>query len=401
MIKRRRLDASDGLRIAVDATCWLNNRGYGRHARDLLGALVRIDTQNRYCFFVDSQEMLKSIPDGVESVLVPVGTSTALAASADGNRSLQDIWRMSRALSRSDFDLVLFPSVYSYVPVLSRAHQIVFIHDVIAEKFPELTVPSLPRRLLWQSKVRLALYQAGTIVTVSEYSKQGIVEVFKVNPNQVHVVGEAPNPVFKRLEKPKLPTVLNKEFPEASRSVVYIGGFGPHKNLSRLVETFAKIAAFPEFSDVYLILVGEYQKEVFHTTFAELRQQIEMLGIQRRVIFTGYLPDPDVVNLLNQASVLVLPSLMEGLGLPAIEAAACGCPVVATKSSPLPELLGEGGVYLKLLESKELEDALRLVLGSEEIRKKMRAAGLKATQMLTWEGAAGDLRYLVEKADAG
>lgn len=396
MKKRMQVDATGGLRVAVDATCWLNNRGYGRHARDLLSALVRIDSQNHYCLFVDSQEMMEHIPRGVDSVLVQLESPTALAASSDRNRALPDLWRMSRALSAPDFDLVLFPSVYSYVPVLSRAHKMVFIHDVIAEKYPELTMPSLPRRLLWQAKVGLALRQAGTIVTVSNYSKQGIVDVFGVDPTQVHIVGEAPNPLFRRLEHSELPAVLARQIPETNRKVVYIGGFGPHKNLSRLVESFARLAVCPDLSDILLILVGEYQKEVFHSAYADLRRQIEALGIQQRVLFTGYLSDQDLVNLLNKACVLALPSLMEGYGLPAVEAAACGCPVVATNASPIPELLGAGGLYFNPLDTQQLEDALRQVLESQDLRQKMSKSGMVAAQALSWDRAAQTLKNLIE-----
>jgi len=396
MKQRRQLDATGGRRVAVDATCWLNSRGYGRHARDLLSALVHIDSQNHYSFFVDSQEMLEHLPHDVDSVLVQVESPTALAASSDGNRALPDLWRMSRALSAPEYDLVLFPSVYSYVPVISRAHKMVFIHDVIAEKFPELTMPRLSRRLLWQAKVGLALRQAGTIVTVSNYSKQGIVEVFKVDPNQVHVVGEAPNPLFKRLEYSELPPVLAGQIPETNRKVVYIGGFGPHKNLGRLVESFARLAVCPDLSDIFLILVGEYQKEVFYSSYAELRRQIEALGIQHRVLFTGYLSDHDLVNLLNKACVLALPSLMEGYGLPAVEAAACGCPVVATSASPIPELLGAGGLYFNPLDTRQLEGALRQVLESQDLRKKMSQSGLVAARALTWDRAAQTLKNLIE-----
>jgi len=396
---KKHIQSSNFRRVAVDATCWLNSRGYGRHARDLLSALVCTDSQNHYCFFVDSEEALEYLPAGVDSVLVNAELPTALAASSDGSRALSDIWRMSRALSRPEFDLVLFPTVYSYVPMFSRAHKMVFIHDVIAEKYPELTMPSLPARLLWNLKVGLALRQADTIVTVSNHSKQGIVEVFKVDPKNVQVVGEAPNPIFRRLENPEPLVQLAGQIPEASRYLVYIGGFGPHKNLSRLVDVFAYLAFLPEMADISLILVGEYQKEVFHSTYAELKQQIETLNIQKRIVFTGYLPDSALVSLLNRACALVLPSLLEGFGLPAIEAAACGCPVVATTASPLPELLGAGGIFFNPLDSQELEVALRQVLESQSLRQKMGIAGLEAAQALTWDGAAQGLKDLIERVD--
>lgn len=389
------LNGSGCRRVAVDATCWQNTRGYGRHARNLLSTLTRIDTENQYIFVVDSENVVELLPVNVESVIVHARKPTAVAASSDGRRALSDMLRMSRAFSQPDFDLVIFPTVYSYVPVFSRAHKVVFIHDVIAEKYPELTLPSLTARLAWDIKVGMAIRQAGTIVTVSEFSKLGIVDVFKVASHAVKVIGEAPSPVFKKVEDPETYISFHKRFPKYGRQVVYVGGFGPHKNLTRLLDVFARLTSHPDFTDIHLVLVGEYESEVFYSEYADLRQQIAALDIEQRVTFTGYLSDEDLVVLLNQAEVLVLPSLLEGLGLPAVEAAACGCPVIATKSSPLPELLGEGGIYFDPLNSDELEGALIKVLGSYALRQTMGEAGLKAAEKLTWNRAAFALKELI------
>jgi glycosyltransferase involved in cell wall biosynthesis len=86
--------------------------------------------------------------------------------------------------------------------------------------------------------------------------------------------------------------------------------------------------------------------------------------------------------------MLALPSLLEGFGLPAIEAAACGCPVIATKESPLPALLGDGGLYIDPAKPADLELALTRVLESATLRQHMRAAGLAAAGRLTWDAAA-------------
>ena len=139
------------------------------------------------------------------------------------------------------------------------------------------------------------------------------------------------------------------------------------------------------------------RKEVFHSQYQELKALIQALGISERVIFTAYLTDEDLVNLLNLSAVLVLPSFMEGFGLPAIEAAACGCPVIATKESPLPSLLGEGGIIIDPRQSVELENALRTVLNSQDIRVKMREYGLKAAKRLTWDAAAKQMIAVINQ----
>ena len=380
------------MRVGIDATCWQNTRGYGRHARGLLSALVRKDQSNRYVFFLDSEDQVRTVPEEAEVRLVRNSLPTAVATSANGHRSVVDMWRMSRALSDPEFDLLLFPTVYSYVPVLSRAKKIVMIHDIIAETFPELTVPNKAARLFWYTKVALGRWQADAIVTVSEYSRKGILDHFRMAPGRILVVGEANDPIFRVLDDPQ-PSARLRALGISSgvRSIVYLGGFGPHKNLEVLLTAFAALAPQHEFADVILVMVGEYEKEVFHSSFKMLKRRVQELNLTNRVVFTGYLTDGDLVTLLNLATVLALPSMMEGFGLPAIEAAACGCPVVATKASPLPTLLGEGALYIDPTDVQDLTRALAQVLVSDSLRQRMREAGVAAARRLTWDAAANQL----------
>src|ERR1041385_5097866 len=92
------------MRIGVDATCWQNSRGYGRHARALLGALVRRYPANGYQFFLDWADKLDALPPAAAVRLLRPSVPTALAASANGHRAFADMWRMSRAISTADLD---------------------------------------------------------------------------------------------------------------------------------------------------------------------------------------------------------------------------------------------------------------------------------------------------------
>ena len=386
------------MHIGVDATCWQNDRGYGRHARALLTEMVKLDTENHYSLVVDSSRNLDMLPSGVDARLVEAGSPTAIAASSTGHRSIQDMWRMSRALSDPAFDVLLFPTVYSYVPVVSRAKKMVMIHDVIAETYPSLTLPTVAARVFWKTKVALGRFQADAIITVSDYSRQGILKRLKIAPDRLFVVGEASDPVFRVLDNPRLTPNLKSLGIVANRlTLLYVGGFSPHKNLELLVEVFAKLAAREAYSDVCLVMVGNYQKEVFHSSFETVRAQVESKGIADRVVFTGYLPDEELVVLLNLSTALVLPSLIEGFGLPAVEAAACGCPVIATSSSPLPGLLAGGGIYIDPTSPEQLEGALLSVLESEALRHRMRNEGIAAASRLTWDSAARQMINLIQK----
>jgi glycosyltransferase involved in cell wall biosynthesis len=388
------------MRIGIDATCWHNTRGYGRHARALLGALLRGDRRHHYVLITDSPAELDTLLPEVEVRRVAASAPTVEAASAKGRRGLRDMWRMSRALAAPDLEVLLFPTVYSYVPVFSRAKKIVMIHDVIAEKYPQLTVPRRLARCLWKAKVALGRWQADALVTVSEHSRRGLVEHFRLQPERVYVVGEASDPVFRVLDAPRpTPRLANLGLAEG-RFLVYVGGFSPHKNLETLVAAFAQLARQDDLADVRLVLVGEYEKEVFHSYYGTIRQQVQTLGVSSRVVFTGFLPDDELVVLLNRATALVLPSLLEGFGLPAVEAAACGCPVIATTASPLPKLLRDGGLFVDPLDRPGWERALLAVLCSEETRRQLGKEGLASAQQLTWDAAAQQLLAVLDRVAA-
>ncbi len=383
------------MKIAVDATCWHNRRGYGRHARALLRQLIRLDSGNQYTLFVDSEKNSEPFPEGAEIRLVRSSAPAVEAASANGRRSFADMARMSRALSAPEFSVVLFPTIYSFVPLLTRARKLVMVHDVIVETFPALTVPRLPARLFWKLKSAAGRFQANALITVSDYSRDAIVRHFGLKPDRVFVVGEASDPVFRRLESPAPSAkLLAAGIRPPARIVAYLGGFSPHKNIEALVEAFAGIASRPEFSDALLVMVGDNSGDAFHTCFGKISEIVRRSGLEKRTIFTGYLDDADVVSLLNMARVLVLPSLMEGFGLPAVEAAACGCPVIATRSSPLPRLLEGAGIFVDSC-AEQIGRALEHILSSDEATTRMSARALEAASKLTWANAARQMMDVI------
>jgi glycosyltransferase involved in cell wall biosynthesis len=181
------------------------------------------------------------------------------------------------------------------------------------------------------------------------------------------------------------------------RLVVHLGGFSPHKNLGMLAEVFAGLARRPEFADVDLVFAGDDANETFVTEIGRLRRQVADLGLEGRVVFTGFLPDEELVVLLNLATVLVLPSLNEGFGLPAMEAAACGCPVIATSVSPLPQILGNAARYVDPRQPRELARELSEVLSDPGTRRRMRAEGLLAAGRHDWRTPARQLAELLRR----
>jgi glycosyltransferase involved in cell wall biosynthesis len=383
------------VRIGVDLTCWTNQRGYGRYTRNLLRALLAADGHHTVVGFADAATIEQAaLPAGLRPVAVPQSEPPARAAAANGRRRLADVWRMSRAARRAELDLIFFPSLYTYFPVLDGARRVVVIHDATPERWPHLVFPTRAGRLAWALKSRLARWQADRVVTVSGAAARAIREHLRVPAARLRVIHEAPDPVFRAADPgagPERGRVLERyAIPSDARVLLYVGGFSPHKNVETLVAAFARLAA-DETRRLHLALVGETTREVFHSCYEALRAQVRRLGLERHVTFTGYVPDADLVHLYHAATALVLPSRDEGFGLPAVEAMACGTPVVASTAGALPELVGDAGLLVPGDRVEELAAALGRLLGRPDLSADLRERGLRRAARLSWDRAATEL----------
>ncbi len=380
------------MRVGVDATCWSNRRGYGRYTRALLTALLELDQQNHYTFFADYESEEFPLPSGVEICRIATKVPTIQAAGADSRRSVADLWAVAQAIRGANADVIFFPSEYTYVPVITRTPQIVTLHDATSELVPEMVFPNQRARFLFGAKKRMAVRLARILLTVSEYSRRRLREKLGIPLERLRVVGEAPDPIFRPLESSSAAEASARwGLPPQSRVLIYVGGFTPHKNLLMLLDVFRELVDRDCFRDLRLVHVGDYATDPFHSSYGELSERVHQAHLEERVLFTGRLSDEDLVVLLNRSDALVLPSFSEGFGLPGVEAAACGKPVLATTESPLPELLGEGAIAVAPADRAGWLAAIERVLTDEGLRERMGKAALDAAGRLSWKNSASQL----------
>jgi len=379
------------MRIGVDATCWANPRGYGRFTRELVPAMAALAPEDTFICFLDDRSAVAfdvTLPN-VERRVVPLRESPTAAAAADGYRSPVDMLRLTRALARERLDAFFSPSVYTFFPVPPGLPTVVTVHDAIAERFPELTLPGWRARLFWRLKVRLALAQARMVLTVSEFAARDIARVLRVSPRRIRIALEAPARVYTAPSTREDAAVIPElQLPANARWFTYVGGFNPHKNIDLLIRAHAAVARELGSNAPHLVLVGPMDRDVFHTSQGPLLQAIEQEGTGHLVHWLGFIPDERLRFLHARSLALVLPSACEGFGLPAVEAAACGTPVVATTESPLPELLAEGGVFVRPGDLDALTTALRELLADEPARLQMGRRARARALTLTWERGA-------------
>ena len=379
------------MRIGVDASCWANGRGYGRFTQELLRAMVVRAPDETFVCFVDQAAEHRWDLKAPNVTLVRVAQSAAPteAASADGSRSPADLLRFTLAVAREPLDVFFSPSVYTWFPLPPRLRAVVTIHDAIAERFPALTLPTRRARLFWRAKVSLALLQSRLVLTVSDYAARELVEVLGVPRSVLRVAVEAPAAVYTPSAAAEVAAAAARlGLPAGARWFMYVGGFSPHKRVDAIVRAHAALVRELGDAAPHLLLVGALAGDAFLGNQGEIRAAIAAAGTERLVHWTGFLADDELRHLHSGAIALLLPSLAEGFGLPAVEAAACGCPVIATTASPLPELLAGGGLFVAPGDDAALLAALTRLATDTAMRDAMAVTARRRAALLTWDRAA-------------
>jgi alpha-1,3-rhamnosyl/mannosyltransferase len=366
------------MRIGIDATCWTHERGYGRFNREIVTAMVSARPYHEFVCMLD--ESAAGVPGlnapNVSTVLVPQSAATRAAPSTGGARSIADMWRLSSAVRRSSLDVFLVPSVHQHFPLPPGLPAVVTVHDAIPEP-----APSLKARLLSKATQRLALKQARLVLAVSDYAARETETHFKVPASRMRVTLKGVSDAYRRTECPEeiLAAAGRARLPVGARWLTYVGGFGSHKHVDVIVRAHAAAARQQCDRPLMLVLVGHPDCDV-----AGIRQVIKECGTEHLVRWVGFLPDREVRHLHSGALALVLVSASEGFGLPAMEAARCGTPVIATTESPLPELLDGGGVFVAPGDVAALHRAIERLATDECQRAQMGARALERASELSW-----------------
>jgi glycosyltransferase involved in cell wall biosynthesis len=380
------------MRIGIDATCWANDRGYGRFTRELVTAMTELSPGDQFVCLLDRRSADRFTLRGshITRIVVDEDAADGAAAATTGTgRSPIDMLRFTRAVHRAGVDVFFSPSVYGYFPLPLGLPAVVTVHDAIPERFPKLTLPTWRDRLFWRMKVRLALWQARLVLTVSDYAARDVVKHLRVPRGRLRVTLEGVAAEYEpsRHDEDVRAAAERAGVPPGARWLIYVGGFGPHKHVDVLVRAHAAVARRAGEAPIMLILVGP-ASDGFHQDIAAIRRAIDECGTASMVRWAGYLPDAELRHLHSGALALVLASASEGFGLPAVEAARCGTPVVATTESPLPELLEGGGLFVPPDDVAALTDAILQLATDEERRRAFGRRARERAGLLNWPASA-------------
>jgi glycosyltransferase involved in cell wall biosynthesis len=259
-------------------------------------------------------------------------------------------------------------------------------------------MPSRRARVLWQVKETLALRTASRVFTVSKASRTAIAAHWRLDEARVAIVPEAPDAVF----QPRTPAQAEAHLRAAGLQpgepfLLFAGGISPNKNLPDLLGAVALLRSQGR-PGPRLVAVGDLDDEYFLSAVGAVRDRISQLGLGDQVLLPGFVSDEALAALYSTATAVVIPSLAEGYGLPAVEAAACGAPLVLSDLPAHRETLDGAALFVSPGDEAALAATLGRLTGDERMRAELGDLAAKAVQRLSWDASAHSLRAVLASA---
>jgi glycosyltransferase involved in cell wall biosynthesis len=266
-------------------------------------------------------------------------------------------------------------------PFAWRGPTIVTTYDLSFMRFPHLF--NRGNRMYLRNFCPPSLRRADRVITISEHARQDVIELCGVRPERVTAILLAADERFTPASSDAVAAFrAHHNLPE--RFVLYLGTLEPRKNVALLVRAYATLRQ--QGSVDHLLVLAGARGWQYDPIFELVRE----LGLEPYVRFPGFVQDEEQALWYSSATVFAFPSLYEGFGLPLLEAMACGTPVVASRASSLPEVVGDAGMLVDPESSDELSAALRRILDDASYHARLASAGLARAQTFSWRKTAAE-----------
>ncbi len=375
-------------RIGIDITSALTQGGgIGRYTRELVRALVALESDNQYQLFSARITKPYPLPDPL-----PQQSNVTYKAAPLSERWLYRLWYRARlplpvqwVTGKLDLfhspDFVL-PPVNGSIPTLLTVHDLSFVH--YPEVYPVPLVAYLNEVVPW------SVGRATHILADSVATKTDLVSVWGVQDEKVTVLYSGVSDRFKPVNDGQATAMVGEKYGIGERPyVLAVGTVQPRKNYQMLIRAFKGVAE--QFPHKLVFAGGKGWME------EEMTAEVQRQGLEDRVIFTGFVDDDDLPALYSGASLLAFPSLYEGFGLPILEAMACGLPALISNASCLPEVGGDVAVQISPGDEPAWTQSMIALLGDPARLEEMKIAGFKQARRFTWEMAAKQLVELYKR----
>jgi glycosyltransferase involved in cell wall biosynthesis len=378
------------IRVGIDytAAAW-QGAGIGRYTRELVHTLVAQSDAYRYTLFYASGGIDPDSPYLADlHRLRDAHSHVRIAPIPLSPRRLTQIWQRARLplpveLFTGPLDLVHAPD---FVLPPTRARTILTIHDLSFLIYPQFAAQGMARYL--SSAVPRSLRRADAILSDSSATSQDLERLLNIDPARVTLVYPGVAPRFGPLP-PQATEPVRRRLSLPERFVLFVSTLEPRKNLVRLIEAFAQVLQStdpilqPAIRNLHLVIGGRRG-----WLYEEIFAAIERLHLNDRIRTLDFVDDNDLPALYNLAWVFAYPSIYEGFGLPALEALACGTPVLTANNSSLPEVVGDAALLVPAEDVGAIATGLAQLVADETLRSRLRSAGPLRARRYSWEQAA-------------
>ncbi|VVB55591.1 D-inositol-3-phosphate glycosyltransferase [uncultured archaeon] len=290
-------------------------------------------------------------------------------------------------LQKKKIDIV--HDTYHFGPFLfpAKYKKIVTVHDItpiILSGYHQKLSIAYHKIIMY-----LILKHVDKIITVSNNTKTDLIKCFSIPGDKIKVIYLAADKIYYRRTNDEI-IPIKKKYGLNSKIILYIGTLEPRKNVVGLIKSFHILKNLG--LEHKLVIVGRKG-----WGYIEIFECVKKLNLQKDVIFLGYVPTEDLPAMYSMSDLFVYPSFYEGFGLPPLEAMACGCPVIASNTSSLPEVVGDAGIMIDPYNIDELSEAMYSVLINEMDRKDMIKKGLERAEMFSWKKTAEETLEVYEE----
>jgi glycosyltransferase involved in cell wall biosynthesis len=355
--------------------------GSGQYTLQLLKQLPRVAPQHEYALVVPHKNSFQ-IVDVTADTDFQLLTSNIQSPTSNFRKLLFEQSIMPRAARAYAADVLHIP--YWAPPLRSSVPIVVTIHDIIPLILPQYRGGASVRA--YTQLVSAAARGAALILTDSDASRGDIVQHLRVPIDRVRTIYLAADPKFADHVDPIDAAALRRNYDLPDEYVLYLGGCDARKNVETLLQvyTWAQDVLGESYPLVFAGSLPDRHDKFFHDPRV-IAQQIE---VEEAVRFIGRVAEEDKVALYQQARAFLYPTLYEGFGLPALEALACGVPIVGSNASSVPEIVGDAGILVDPKDARAMAGALIAVCTEDLLHDELSERGLKQAAQFSWERCA-------------
>ena len=346
---------------------------------NLVKNLAEVDKSNQYFLFTDrNPKEDHDLKDEIRKLQLPNNFQIIFINSP--NRFWWNLWALPDYLRKNPLDIFHIQYIAPFwLP--KKVKMVLTIHDISFNFFPQFIKKS--DLFFLKMLIPRSLRMAARIIAVSEFTKKEIKKYYNISAEKIAVVHNGVDfELFdKYIDQNKL-AEIRKKYSLPEKFLLYIGTLQPRKNLPALIQAMHILQEKYNLEDIKFVIAGNREA---HNFDPEIDEAIEKYGLDKSVIFPGWIDEEDKPAIYKLAQCFVFPSLYEGFGIPIIEAMSAGTPVISSNSSCLPEIGKTGVIFADPKKPEEFAKRIHDILTDENLKESLIKKGKETAKNYTWQ----------------